>query len=531
MQIRVAIVGPAGTGKSYLLRGLIELLKSKQLVVMKLAPSGVAAHLIGGTTLHNFFGLNIECHSSLENGTVQVAKLRKTDVLVIDEFSMLDFFLFRTAEGLCRKFAKKHSSSHPWGGRHIILLGDPAQLPAIGHRDIFGTQLWCTFSVLILREVKPATDPILSGVLLKVRMGICDTEVIQVLKSRLQPRNINDIELNSTVVICSTRAECDEINEECLQRVDGNPVSYEAIDTDHNGHPLREADVRRLQHCREKLPDSLTLKIGARVILRRNINITSGWVNGTLAVVVSMHSNCIVVQKLTNSAHRYPVPRFRQKIEIQGASYNIMRQQFPLQLAYGVTVHRIQGCTIQKAIVCLNNKFFESGHAYVALSRVRNLEDLVLWDFCVTAINLLQFYKQLLAWCDYVDETNPNSDPKGEVVPYPERCDDISNEPLPDSITNTEEVSSNSITFTKAPEKSPSVNTSKSQSPDKKRPSVSPPDPKVPKSNKTVSPQQLNQTANQAPLQFSNSHQVLHTVCPCCMIWLHKLTSTPYLHT
>ena len=147
---------------------------------------------------------------------------------------------------------------------------------------------------------------------------------------------------------------------------------------------------------------------------------------------------------------------------------------------------------------------------------------MVLWDFCVTAINLLQFYKQLLAWCDYVDEINPNSDPKGEVVPYPERCDDISNEPLPDSITNTEEVSSNSITFTKAPEKSPSVNTSKSQSPDKKRPSVSPPDPKVPKSNKTVSPQQLNQTANQAPLQLSNSHQVLHTVC---LSMLHDLAS------
>ena len=158
-QITAAIVGPAGTGKSYLVCGLIELLKTKQLVVMKLAPSGVAAHLIGGTTIHNFYALFIDCNLSLENGTVQVAKLCKTDVLIIDKFSMLDFFLFRTAEGLCRKFAKKHSSSHPWGGRHVILLGDPAKLPAIGHRDIFGTQLWRTFSVLILREVKCATDP------------------------------------------------------------------------------------------------------------------------------------------------------------------------------------------------------------------------------------------------------------------------------------------------------------------------------------------------------------------------------------
>ena len=271
-------------------------------------------------------------------------------MLVIDEFSMLDF--------LCRKFTKKNSSFHPWGGRHVILLGDPAQLPAIGHRDIFGTQLWRTFSILILREVKCATDPILSGVLLKVRMGVCDEEVIQVLQSCVQPRNINDIELDRTVVICSTRAECDEINEECLERLDGNSVGYEAIYPDHNGHPLREADNRRLKHYRDRLSDCLTLKMGARVILCRNISIGSGWVNGTLAVVVSLHSNCIVVQKLTNSAHRYPVPRFKQKIEIQGASYSIMRQQFPLQLAYGVTVYGVQGCTIQKAIVCLNGKFF-----------------------------------------------------------------------------------------------------------------------------------------------------------------------------
>ena len=75
--------------------------------------------------------------------------------------------LFRTAEGLCRKFAKHGASRLPWGGRHVIMLGDPAQLPAVGRSDLFGTHLWRTFSVLVLREIKRSQDPVLTSVLTK----------------------------------------------------------------------------------------------------------------------------------------------------------------------------------------------------------------------------------------------------------------------------------------------------------------------------------------------------------------------------
>ena len=120
------------------------------------------------------------------------------------------------------------------------------------------------------------------------------------------------------------------------------------------------------------------------------MDINAGWVNGTLAVVY-----CVVIQKMSNSSQRIPVPRFHQRIEINGASYSILRHQFPLQLAYAVAVYRIQGLTVQKAIVCLNSKLFASGQAYVALSRAQRLNDVILWDFCPSAIHLVQFYQDL----------------------------------------------------------------------------------------------------------------------------------------
>ena len=123
--------------------------------------------------------------------------------------------------------------------------------------------------------------------------------------------------------------------------------------------------------------DKLLLKVGARVIF---MDIDAGWVNETLAVVTALYQNCVVIQKMSNPSQQIPVPRFRQQIEINATSYTILRHQFPLQLAYAVTVQRIQGLTVQKAIVCLNSKFFASRQAYVALSHVQRLEDMILRD-------------------------------------------------------------------------------------------------------------------------------------------------------
>ena len=145
-------------------------------------------------------------------------------------------------EGLCCKFAKSHSSNCPWGGRHVLLLGDPAQLPAVSRMDIFGTTLWRQFSVLLLCEVKHAEDPVIASTLAKVRMRTCDEEMNSTLLSRVSKEDWDTLDLNTTVVICSTCEECNEINEHSIRRVDGCSCEYTATDTDHNGNPLRSAD-------------------------------------------------------------------------------------------------------------------------------------------------------------------------------------------------------------------------------------------------------------------------------------------------
>ena len=106
-----------------------------------------------------------------------------------------------------------------------------------------------------------------------------------------------------------------------------------------------------------RLPDKLILKEGCRIVLRRNLKISEGWVNGAMCEVLAMTPNCILVCKIGSPSEKYPIPRTKQKIYIKGASYSILRSQFPVQLAYAVTVHRVQGLTVDKAIILLNQNF------------------------------------------------------------------------------------------------------------------------------------------------------------------------------
>ena len=359
---------------------------------------------------------------------------------------MIDCSLFITIEHLCRRFSSKDNRYKPWGGRHVLLFGDPAQLPPVSNTDIFNTKIWLSsFSIMQLKEPVRAKDPTLSATLLKIREGIVDDEVASVLKGRLRSVDIASVDLCRTVIICSRRKEVDQINTECLNYICGTVQEYVAIDTDTNGQPLREADKLRFNKNTMRLPDKLILKEGCRIVLRRNLHISEGWVNGAMCEVLAMTPNCILVCKIGSPKEKYPIPRTKQKIDIKGAFYSILRSQFPVQLAYAVTVHRVQGLTVDKAIVTLNQNFFASGQAYVALSRVRTLHNLTLWTYTPSAIKIAPYYKQLLKWCDSVDVIrSPPYD--GPPARYPDRehdqiscasMDELNNDLDTDYLSNT----------------------------------------------------------------------------------------------
>ena len=109
---------------------------------------------------------------------------------------------------------------------YCILFGDPAQLPPVSNTDIFDTKLWFNFSILQLKEIVRAKDPVLSSILLKIREGICDVQVESVLQSRLA-----SVDLTKTVIICSRCKEVDAINEQCVQLIIGDEYKLEAMDT------------------------------------------------------------------------------------------------------------------------------------------------------------------------------------------------------------------------------------------------------------------------------------------------------------
>ncbi|WP_368497936.1 ATP-dependent RecD-like DNA helicase [Herbiconiux sp. A18JL235] len=375
----VFVTGRAGTGKSTLLNHL-SWNTEKQLVIS--APTGVAALNVGGQTIHSLFKLPIGviADHEIEQGG-EVRKLLNTiDTLVIDEVSMVNADLMDAIDRSLRQARQRPAEA--FGGVQVVLFGDPYQLaPVPGDADerayfadryrsmwFFDARVWeeAPLRIVELTEVHRQHDDDFKFMLNAVRFGMVTKEIADALNgagARTPPAD-------GAITLATRNDSVNRINQSALARLPGRVLSAKAeISGDFAGRAY-PADV------------NLELKVEAQVMFLRNDG-DQRWVNGTVGTVTKIDSTVWVdvdgevheVDPVAWEKHRYSYsPESKQLTKEVIGEFT----QFPLRLAWAVTIHKSQGQTYDEAIVDLGSRVFSPGQTYVALSRLTTLDGLYL---------------------------------------------------------------------------------------------------------------------------------------------------------
>lgn len=387
----VFFTGSAGTGKSYLLKKIIAALPPD--VTMATASTGVAACHIGGITLHQFAGIGLGT-GTIERCKQMVSKSaagtiwRKTKYLIIDEISMVDGDFFDKIEDIAR-FVR--NSDKPFGGIQLILCGDFFQLPPVSKRDekvkfCFQSQAWskCVNLNFELKIVHRQKDPKFINILNRLRIGQSTDEITEILKSTAKQKIESEGILATR--LCSHVNEANEINESQLEKLTGISKAYNAQDSDQTMTKSLDQQL--------PVPNRLVLKVGAQVMLLKNLNINAGLVNGARGVVIKFDEDLPVVHFRTAGNYKAKMEKWSIKTTSGAVIY---RKQLPLKLAWAFSIHKSQGLTLDCVEMSLA-RVFDAGQAYVALSRAQSLETLRVLDFNAQQVwankDVLDFYKR-----------------------------------------------------------------------------------------------------------------------------------------
>ncbi|XP_061653801.1 ATP-dependent DNA helicase PIF1 isoform X2 [Phyllopteryx taeniolatus] len=391
----VFFTGSAGTGKSFLLKRILGSLPPKS--TFATASTGVAACHIGGTTLHNFAGIGsgsapLEQCIELAQRPGVLQHWTGCRHLVIDEISMVDAAFFDKLESVARSVRR---STEPFGGIQLIICGDFLQLPPVSkgkEKARFCFQAKCWRKViqvnLELTEVRRQTDQTFISLLQAVRVGRATEEVT----NQLIASAYRQIDRDGIVAtrLCTHKDDVELTNDNKLQQLPGSARVFEALDSD-------PALVRTID-AHSPVSRLLHLKVGAQVMLTKNLDVTRGLVNGARGVVVAFEPGkhgLPHVRFLSGVTEVLKLERWAFK---SGGGAHLSRQQLPLKLAWAISIHKSQGMTLDCVEISLA-RVFESGQAYVALSRARSLEGLRVMDFDPRVVradpDALVFYKNL----------------------------------------------------------------------------------------------------------------------------------------
>ncbi len=367
----VMLSGPAGSGKTYVLNQFVKLARSQGKSLAITATTGLAATHLNGSTIHAWSGIGVldylpqKFFDNLSKNRVD--QIKKADVLIIDEISMLHDFRLDTINEITKTL---RNNDKPFGGLQVILCGDFFQLPPINRSDgKFG-------GFVVNSDVYLNSDMVVCYLDQQFRQN--DDDYLEILNSirgsDLRRKHIDlllarrEIEIENATELHTNNVNVDEINNKKLCEIDTLGHSYEMETT---GSAVYVKSLKNVCLAQE----ILVLKKDALVMCIRN-NPEKKYVNGSLGVVVGF-------EKLTN----YPIVKLKngRKITITPETWELRDgdkkrasiTQIPLRLAWAITIHKSQGMTLDGAKIDLSKAFVE-GMGYVALSRVKNLESLSL---------------------------------------------------------------------------------------------------------------------------------------------------------
>jgi len=374
----VFLTGSAGTGKTYVLNQYISYLKARKIPVAVTASTGIAATHMNGMTIHSWAGFGIKDNLSRANLTAMKDKkylrehLENTKVLIIDEISMLHKNQLDMVNQVLQFFREPFLA---FGGIQVVLCGDFFQLPPIGNygekskdKFAFMSPAWvdAKFNVCYLTEqYRQAEADDLNEILNEIRTREISARSIELLKNAEQ--NI----LEEPTKLFTHNYDVDQINNQHLEKLKGRARKFKAST---KGNQKLVESLKKSVLAKE----NLELKPNSKVMFVRN-NPELGFVNGTMGSVVDFSEEGFPVVQ-TIQGKEITVKQEVWGIQDDTGKVLASLNQIPLRLAWAITVHKCQGMTLDEAQIDLS-KTFEKGQGYVALSRLKNIENLQLIGF------------------------------------------------------------------------------------------------------------------------------------------------------
>jgi ATP-dependent DNA helicase PIF1 len=398
------VTGSAGTGKSFLIKKIVERYEGKGLCMLT-ASTGIAAWNIGGVTLHSFGGIGLgDMKIKIAIATLnKPAKKEKLDdwkavkVLIIDEISMITVKYLSKLNDVAKLV---RGCPLPFGGIQVIMVGDYFQCPSvekdfvpidpvtgkIRHRYPFQSPLWKELGVksICLREnFRQSGDTDYFNLLERIKVAKITKDDEALLRTRLI-KNHPEVKDTDLIKLCSRRADAELINKKALEAIDSPVHVFKGVVVNHQPS----------EKMNDKYPVDMeiTLKKGAEVLLCYNMDTLNGLVNGSRGTIIDFRKDDM------NDSVAYPFVQFESGFRelIKPHKYECIKKkrvtssftQVPLMLRYAVTIHKAQGLTLEKIRITMD--FFEKGQGYVAFSRVKKLDDLFLDNVDISTLKCSQ---------------------------------------------------------------------------------------------------------------------------------------------